>query len=182
MPSTLTRTTLHAATERAKHSIVESYFGRTQDRSEAPVSLLLDDRPGHALQVLPDVDRPVLVVTANRSMHYLLDVLEQEPEGLLVTPTLPPAQVLEGYLSRIAAGERFYEGPPPSKSLLTPKEREVLRRTMYGESTEKLAASLSITPYTAGEHLRHIREKLDVERNAELVLAYFAGDAARLAV
>ena len=58
----------------------------------------------------------------------------------------------------------------------------MLRHVAQGESTEKLAASLSITPYTAGEHLRHIREKLGANRNAELVLAYFAGDTARLAV
>ncbi len=83
---------------------------------------------------------------------------------------------------RVAAGERFYEGPPPSQTLLTPREREVLRRTMYGESIEALARSLGIIPYTAGEHLRHIMEKLGVERSVELALAYFAGDTAQLVV
>ena len=101
---------------------------------------------------------------------------------MLVTSSLPPARALAFYLSRVAIGEHFYEGPPPSKTPLTPKEREVLRRMVYGESVERLAQSLGIIPYTAGEHLRHVRDKLGVERNAELILAYFAGDTAQLAV
>ena len=147
---------------------------------EKPVSLLLDDRPGYALEALPSLVKPVLLVTANRSPHYLLDLLDEQPEGLLVTRALPPNLLC--HLIRVAAGERFYEGPPPSQTPLTPREREVLRRTMYGESIEALARSLGIIPYTAGEHLRHIREKLGVERSVELALAYFAGDAAQLAV
>ncbi len=151
---------------------------------DVPVSLVLDDRPGYALKVLSalGLPLPVLLVTANRSIHYLLDLLDLKPQGLLVTSSLPPARALAFYLSRVAIGEHFYEGPPPAKSPLTPREREVLRRTVYGESVEMLAESLGIIPYTAGEHLRHAREKLGVERNTELVLAYFAGDAAQLAV
>ena len=172
---------IHAASEGAKQGIAERL---KQLDFDVPVSLVLDDRPGYALQALARLGEPlpVLLVTANRSPHYLLDLLEYEPQGLLVTSNLPPARALAFYLSRVAIGEHFYEGPPPTKSPLTPREREVLRRTMYGESVETLARSLGIIPYTAGEHLRHIREKLGVERNAELVLAYFAGDTAQLAV
>ena len=144
------------------------------------VSLLLDDRPGYALETLDAVTRPVLLITANRSPHYLLDLLDEQPEGLLVAPSLPSN--LACYLMRVAVGERFYEGPLPSRTPLTPREREVLRHTVYGASVEVLAESLDVIPYTAGEHLRHIREKLGAERNTELVLAYFAGDVARLAV
>ena len=172
---------IHAASERAKQRITE---GLKHLDFDVPVSLVLDDRPGHVLQVLSTLSAslPVLLITANRSPHYLLDLLEYEPQGLLVTATLPPARALAFYLSRVAIGEHFYEGPPPTKSPLTPREREVLRRTMYGESVDALAESLGIIPYTAGEHLRHIKEKLGVERMSELVLAYFAGDTAQLAV
>ena len=179
MPNPLHRLNLHAATARAEQRVAERY-GYLQRLLSAPVSLLLDDEPGHALRALPSVDRPALVVTANRSPHYLRDLLDEEPEGLLVCPSLPSA--LHPYLLRVAAGERFYEGPPPYKTPLTRREREVLRRTMYGESAEALAPLLGISAYTVGEHLRHVRTKLGVERNAELVLAYFAGDAVRLAV
>ena len=181
MAHALTQLSVHASNENA----VQNLTGRFAERDfDVPVSLVLDDRPGYALKVLSTLGRPlpVLLVTANRSPHYLLDLLEYKPQGLLVTSSLPPARVLAFYLSRVAIGEHFYEGPPPTKSPLTPREREVLRRTVYGESVERLAQSLGIIPYTAGEHLRHIREKLGVERNAELVLAYFAGDTAQLAV
>ena len=130
--------------------------------------------------MLSSLTRPVLVVTSNRSSHYLLDLLDAQPEGLIVTHALPPG--LPCYLVRVATGERFYEGPLSDKTRLTPREREVLRRTAFGEGVGALAESLGITPYTVGEHLRHIREKLGVERSAELVLAYFAGDIARLTV
>ena len=73
------------------------------------MSLLLDDRPGYALEVLSSLARPVLVVTPNRSSHYLLDLLDAQPEGLIVTCTLPPG--LPCYLMRVATGERFYGGP-----------------------------------------------------------------------
>ena len=167
---------VHAATERVKQKVVSSFAALAFD---VPVTLVLDDRPGYASKVLSTLSRPqpVLLVTANRSKHYLLDVLESEPEGL-VASAIPPPRRLAYYLSRVAVGEHFCEGPTPSKSPLTPRERQVLRRTVYGESVDRLAASLGITTYTAGEHLGHIRGKLSVARNAELVLAYFAGDAA----
>ncbi len=172
---------IYAASGRVKDNVAERLSKLDFD---VPVSLILDDRPGYALTVLSALERPqpVLLITANRSLHYLLDLLEYEPQGLLVASTLPPARALAFYLSRVAVGEHFYEGPTPSKTSLTPREREVLRRTVYGESVDALAQSLGIIPYTAGEHLRHIREKLGVERNVELVLAYFAGDTAHLAV
>ena len=172
---------IYAASGRMKDAVAERLSKLDFD---VPVNLILDDRPGYALQTLARLGEPlpILLVTANRSPHYLLDLLEYKPQGSLVTSTLPPARALAFYLSRVAIGEYFYEGPPPTKTPLTPREREVLRRTMYGESVDALAESLGIIPYTAGEHLRHIREKLGVERNAELVLAYFAGDTARLAV
>ena len=179
MSDPLQRLTLHAATAQAAQRVSERY-GYLQRLLRAPVSLLLDDEPGHALRTLPSVDRPALVVTANRSPHYLLDLLDEEPEGLVISSNLP--YTLPTYLSRVAVGERLYEGPPPYKTPLTRREREVLRRTMYGESAEVLAPLLGISAYTVGEHLRHVRTKLGVERNAELVLAYFAGDAVRLAV
>ena len=182
MPSQLqNHLSIHVASEGARQGVSERL---KQLDFDVPVSLVLDDRPGYALKVLSALGRPlpVLLITANRSPHYLLDLLDLKPQGLLVTSNLPPARALAFYLSRVAIGEHFYEGPTPSKTPLTPREREVLRRTVYGESLHTLAESLGIIPYTAGEHLRHIREKLGVERNAELVLAYFAGDTAQLAV
>lgn len=177
MPSILASVSVHAHSSDIKHRAAVR-CGRFF--SSTPVSLLLDDRPGYALEVLLSLARPVLVVTPNRSSHYLLDLLDARPEGLLVTRALPPG--LPCYLMRVVTGERFYEGPLSDKTRLTPREREVLRRTAFGESVGALAESLGITPYTVGEHLRHIREKLGAERNTELVLAYFAGDIARLAV
>ena len=177
MPSNLASVSVHARSSDTRHraAVCCAHFF-----SGTPTSLLLDDRPGYALEVLSSLTRPVLVVTPNRSPHYLLDLLDAQPEGLIVTRALPPS--LPCYLMRVATGERFYEGPLSKKTRLTPREREVLRRTAFGEGVGALAESLGITPYTAGEHLRHIREKLGAERNTELILVYFAGDIARLVV
>ena len=173
---------IHVASEGARQGVSERL---KQLDFDVPVSLVLDDRPGYALKVLSALGRPlpVLLITANRSPHYLLDLLDLKPQGLLVTSNLPPARALAFYLSRVAIGEHFYEGPTPSKTPLTPREREVLRRTMYGESVRDVGPNRSASSPTQQESIcRHIREKLGVERNAELVLAYFAGDTAQLAV
>ena len=66
--------------------------------------------------------------------------------------------------------------PPPSNQAdllgLTPREREVLRLLAKGLSDREIAAALSISERTAGNHVQHLMEKINVDsRTAAAVFA-----------
>jgi serine/threonine-protein kinase PknK len=66
--------------------------------------------------------------------------------------------------------------PPPSNQAdllgLTPREREVLRLLAKGLSDREIAATLSISERTAGNHVQHLMEKINVDsRTAAAVFA-----------
>ena len=59
---------------------------------------------------------------------------------------------------------------------LTDREVDVLRLVALGMSDKLVARRLGIRPYTAKNHLRHVREKLAVpDRTAAVVVAMKAG-------
>jgi predicted ATPase/DNA-binding CsgD family transcriptional regulator len=65
--------------------------------------------------------------------------------------------------------------PPPNQADLldlTPREREVLSLLAKGLSDRQIAAALSISERTAGNHVQHVMEKIDVDsRTAAAVFA-----------
>jgi DNA-binding CsgD family transcriptional regulator len=66
--------------------------------------------------------------------------------------------------------------PPPSNQAdllgLTPREREVLRLLAKGLSDREIAAALSISERTAGNHVQHVMQKINVDsRTAAAVFA-----------
>jgi DNA-binding CsgD family transcriptional regulator len=56
---------------------------------------------------------------------------------------------------------------PRSAAALTHREREVLRRITDGQSTQQIAAGLSITPSTARTHAHNVLLKLGVRSRAQ---------------
>jgi DNA-binding NarL/FixJ family response regulator len=59
---------------------------------------------------------------------------------------------------------------------LTPRESDVVRLLAEGLSDREIAAALSISERTAGNHVQHILEKLDVDsRTAAAVFAVCHG-------
>jgi DNA-binding NarL/FixJ family response regulator len=60
------------------------------------------------------------------------------------------------------------ERPAPVAALgLTPREREVLRLLAKGLSDRQIAAALSISERTAGNHVQHAMRKIGVDSRTE---------------
>jgi LuxR family maltose regulon positive regulatory protein len=132
---------------------------------------------------------------ALRVFHRVVDLAE--PAGLLgsIADAGPEvmtlaahaeAEVTEGpgaarrreFLARIrsaAAPLWFGTGTGPSRdqalrSLLTPREREILELIAEGQSNKAIARELNLGPETVKSHLKHVFAKLGVERRTQAVL------------
>lgn len=60
------------------------------------------------------------------------------------------------------------------KTLFTDREREIADLMARGLSEKENAEHLNISPATVNNHTRNMREKLHVNKNTELILAYIA--------
>jgi DNA-binding NarL/FixJ family response regulator len=65
------------------------------------------------------------------------------------------------------------EGEPEIVSLLSQREREVLRHAAAGLGNKEVAVRLSISEATVKVHLTHIFQKLGLRGRGELAAAYF---------
>ncbi|HTB84322.1 MAG TPA: response regulator transcription factor [Candidatus Sulfotelmatobacter sp.] len=59
--------------------------------------------------------------------------------------------------------------PEAFQKILSDREQEVLRRVVTGDSDEQIAAQLGISVATIGVHRKHIRQKLELHNDRELV-------------
>jgi predicted ATPase/DNA-binding CsgD family transcriptional regulator len=86
-----------------------------------------------------------------------------------------PMAVAEAMAIASAAPGTVPTSPPPNQADLldlTPREREVLSLLAKGLSDRQIAAALSISERTAGNHVQHVMEKIDVDsRTAAAVFA-----------
>lgn len=60
------------------------------------------------------------------------------------------------------------------KTLFTDREREIADLMARGLSEKEIAEHLNISPATVNNHTRNMRDKLHVNKNTELILAYIA--------
>lgn len=60
------------------------------------------------------------------------------------------------------------------KTLFTGRERQIADLLARGFSEKEIAEQLCISPATVNNHTRNMREKLHVNKNTELILAYIA--------
>jgi DNA-binding NarL/FixJ family response regulator len=77
------------------------------------------------------------------------------------------SMVLEGYLRRNAP-----EAPPeePTRSRLTPREREIVQLLAEGKSSREVADALGLSIKTAETHRANIMRKLNLHSVSDLVL------------
>lgn len=59
--------------------------------------------------------------------------------------------------------------PPGAQTSLSPRERDVLSWTAGGKTAPEIGEILGISAHTVGEHLRHVRRKLNTSNNAHSV-------------
>jgi DNA-binding NarL/FixJ family response regulator len=71
--------------------------------------------------------------------------------------------VIDGYLSRVAVGDRAPVNP------LTPRQREVLKLVTEGKSTKQIAATLHLSVKTVEAHRGELMRRLGIHDVAGLV-------------
>ncbi|MBI2952894.1 MAG: response regulator transcription factor [Chloroflexi bacterium] len=73
-------------------------------------------------------------------------------------------KLLDDYLHRVQSGEEH-----ESYSLLTEREREILRLTAEGRSAREIGIMLALSPRTVERHRANLMEKLDLHNRSEVV-------------
>jgi DNA-binding NarL/FixJ family response regulator len=137
-------------------------------------------------QILAEApDALVLILTMHDSEQVVREVLAAGARGFLLKSdagrdlvsavealqmrrtffTTKVAQlVLEGYL---------HPGPesePPLRSMLTPREREVIQLLAEGKTTKEVATTLNLSVKTAETHRTNLMRKLDLHSVVDLTL------------
>jgi DNA-binding NarL/FixJ family response regulator len=78
------------------------------------------------------------------------------------------AMVLEGYLKNGTPGTP--QPAAPSRTRLTPREREIVQLLAEGKSTKEVAVALGLSVKTAETHRSNIMRKLELHSVSDLVL------------
>jgi DNA-binding NarL/FixJ family response regulator len=121
----------------------------------------------------------VLVLSMHDGAGHVTQALRSGAHGYL-TKYCEPDDVISG-IRRIAAGKRVFspeiaevlareaiEGDAPLTNL-TPREFEVLRMLVQGESAGDIANSMHLSPKTVLNYLSLIRQKLDADSDFKLL-------------
>jgi DNA-binding NarL/FixJ family response regulator len=134
-------------------------------------------RPSTAVLILTayDDDQYVFALLAAGAAGYLLkDVPSTEVVRAIRAvhagePVLHPA-IVRKVLARIASQQSVQEPAPRRESLLTDRERDILRLAACGMSNTRIADHLAVSARTVQAHLTHIFDKLGVGSRTEAVI------------
>jgi DNA-binding NarL/FixJ family response regulator len=135
-----------------------------------PVHLVLDAPWGFALWGLAQLPRPCLIVTQCPSPHYLRDLMDLQPEGILAT-SANPEDTLRG-LQAVTQDQPFHKLPPLGPEILTARERQVMRLVALGLSDAEIARRLSVSKRTVYNWVSSLQDKLGLENRVEIALYY----------
>ena len=125
-----------------------------------------------------------LVLTGQASTLFVRDAFRAGADGYALK-TQPLAEIITA-IKASAAGERYLspllpaiQDAPPERDVdlaaplgidkLSPREREVFRRIVQGDSTRTIAQALCISLKTVETHRLHINRKLGVHSPGELI-------------
>ena len=122
----------------------------------------------------------VLIFSAHDSQRFVEDAMRSGAAGYVVKTAelselvLAIETVLSGkvYVSPAIAGQlvsALESSERPQISLLTPREREVLRMVAGGDTSKEIAQQLGVSPRTVDSHRARIMQKLGIHKAPELV-------------
>ncbi|MDX2007563.1 MAG: response regulator transcription factor [Meiothermus sp.] len=137
-------------------------------RFERGVTLVLDYPAGFALEVLPMLEPPVVIVTPSLSPYYWQNLIDHGPSALLTEPA-----AIEAALTKAATGQPGSFPAVPADQRLTPREREVLGLLVKGMSDKEIARELGLEPKTVSHWVLNIRGKMGAENRAQAILIYW---------
>ena len=164
-------------------------FGSTFNEGNAPdvflVDLNLPDISGiEVIKWARDLfeNAEILVLSMHDDREHLFAALEAGATGYILKGT-GPSEIIRAIMDVARGGspmspriarcivEEFgRSGARTADTLLTVKEREVLREIASGLSEKKAAGNLSLSPHTVHSHIKSIYRKLHVRSKTEAVL------------
>jgi DNA-binding NarL/FixJ family response regulator len=121
----------------------------------------------------------LLTMTGRTDPHTIWRVSQSGVHGYM-EKTLPPENLLEA-IRIVARGGEFYSPtfqkvkrdwlaqPEAFQKILSDREQQVLRRVVAGWNDERIAGQLNIAAATVEVHRKHIRQKLELHNDRELV-------------
>ena len=146
-------------------------------KARPDIALLDIEMPGvsgleaaHALRQTLPTCHSVILTTFGRS-GYLRRAMESGAVGFLLKDA--PASELAVALRRVMAGERVVDPDLALAALsdgsnpLTPRERDVLKASLFGASLAEIAARLVLSEGTVRNHLSTAMQKLDAQNRME---------------
>lgn len=121
----------------------------------------------------PDV--AILMLTMHDKAEYVIQAIRAGARGYVLKDA--PAQDIITAIETVMQGGIYYSAglskelarPLPPSQLLTPREREVLRRIGAGMSNKRIAEKLSLSVRTVETHRLNIKRKLDIDGQADLI-------------
>jgi two-component system, NarL family, invasion response regulator UvrY len=125
----------------------------------------------------------VLIISSDDNKSNILDVLQSGVKGYL-TKECSREEIMMAIQS-VARGEKFYchkildiimekhfgaEVPQAAVNVLTTRETEILKLLAMGNSTQKIADDLHLSPHTVQTHRKSIIRKLSIKSPTEFVI------------
>jgi two-component system, LuxR family, response regulator FixJ len=153
-------------------------------RSRVPACIILDvNLPGKSgLDVLKDLDAwdypaPIIVISGSCSIPMAVAAIKSGALDLIEKPFRPDTVLarvrvaLEGWARDRRNGAASTDLPPHfrGRSLLTPRELDVLAQIAGGASNRDAGRNLGISMRTVEVHRAHIMDKLGARNAADLV-------------
>ena len=122
----------------------------------------------------------ILVLTARHEEHYASRTLNNGALGYVLKKS--PQKILIAAIQTVAAGKRYIDpalnsmllskltqDSETNQTILTPRERQILKLITEGSCNRIIATQLSISQKTVEIHLLNMIKKLDVHKVAELI-------------